>query len=367
MKIRTITCHHVYNHGAYLQAYALVTYLKGQGHDAKIIDYKPPYLSGHYSLWTVPEKYKRYGLSFLYLMAKLPGRISALKRKRVMDAFYKKFMEVDSPRYHTLEELQKNPPQADLYIAGSDQIWNTDFQNGRDAAFYLDFGNERTRRISYAASFATEHIENGCEDFVRGELSHFQSISVREVSALRILRELGYEGLQTVDPVFLLNREEWDRFATCEGMNERYVLVYDFGADNSIRDIAQRIAQRRGWKIYSVSPWRMKYANRNFVNSDARAFVALVKNAQCVISNSFHGSAFALLYNKDFFVVNRADGLNTRMRDLLSHYGIDQRLISVTVDEDVLLSHIDYSAVNKILNEDIGNSKRWLQEQIECV
>jgi sulfur carrier protein ThiS len=111
----------------------------------------------------------------------------------------------------------------------------------------------------------------------------------------------------------------------------------------------------------------MKYANRNFVNSDARAFVALVKNAQCVISNSFHGSAFALLYNKDFFVVNRADGLNTRMRDLLSHYGIDQRLISVTVDEDVLLSHIDYSAVNKILNEDIGNSKRWLQEQIECV
>ena len=137
MIIKTITCHDVYNLGASLQAYALQTYLQKQGHEVEIIDYKPDYLSGHFKLWGVYNPvYDKPFIRLLYLLAKLPGRLMALRRKKAFDVFTKNYLHL-TRRYHSNDELKKDPPIADAYIAGSDQIWNTVFKNGRDPAFYL--------------------------------------------------------------------------------------------------------------------------------------------------------------------------------------------------------------------------------------
>ena len=129
MRIKTITCHDVYNAGASLQAYALVTYLRSLGHEAEIIDYKPDYLA-HYRLTGINNpRYDKPVIRELYTLAKLPGRFKARhgKRKKSFDAFTKEFLPTTKRRYISNDDLKQNPPEADVYFAGSDQIWNCFF------------------------------------------------------------------------------------------------------------------------------------------------------------------------------------------------------------------------------------------------
>lgn len=345
-----------------LQAYALAKYLQTLGHEVQIIDYLPNYLQG-VKLFRGDPRYNQLGLGWLYVLAKMPTRLRTKWRERTFHQFFEDCLPV-TQHYETFEELRNHAPKADCYIAGSDQIWNTTFRNGTDPAFYLDFGKQEVLRISYAASFATDSLVEGTEDFVKEKLANFNSISVRESSALKLLRSLGYEGVQVVDPVFLLKSEEWNEIANEDGSNEDYILVYDFMNDSSIRSIATRLAKNYTCKIFCIGPTRLSYADRNFWKEGPRSFVALVKNARCVVSNSFHGSAFALIYQKDFFVVNRKDGLNTRMRDLLTHYLIAERQISSNVNDDVLFSSIKYAAIQNIIQQDIEKSKEWLTTQL---
>lgn len=362
MKIRTITCHHVYNHGALLQAYALSEFLKGEGHDVSIIDYRPSYLDGHFKLWRSDSRYNRIGLGWAYVLAKLPGRIRSLKRKKAFDAFFDRYMPVTDRIYHSVGELRANPPEADLYIAGSDQIWNTDFKNGTDPAFYLDFGD--CRKISYAASFATHSLHEGTENFVKEMLGNFTDISIREQSGLKILNNLGYHGTVVVDPVFLLNKEQWDLIASDDGKNEDYILIYDFERNPVIRDLAHRYSKLKHCKIYSIGPYRLDYADKCFINYGPDAFVGLIKNAKCVLSNSFHGSAFSMIYNTPFFVINRNDGLNSRMHDLLSHYNLIERLVDKNINDAKLLAIPCWKGCNQALDKDITFSKQWLKNRI---
>lgn len=160
MKIKTITCHHVYNAGASLQAYALAAYLKKLGHEVQIIDYIPDYLV-HYKLTGVSNPvYDKPVVRELYNIAKLPGRLAARwgRRKKAYDCFTSQYLPLTERHYASYDELQKYPPEADVYIAGSDQIWNSFFKNGRDPAFYLQFAPQGCIRASYAASFSTETV-----------------------------------------------------------------------------------------------------------------------------------------------------------------------------------------------------------------
>ena len=366
MIIRTITCHHSFNHGAMLQAYALLTYLQSLGHDAKVIDYRPnhmPVLQINFN-W-VPSEYNYFGIKQLYRLLKLPHLKLEQKRRNALERFFNNYISITPTEYQSIDDLKNNPPEADLYIAGSDQIWNTTFKNGIDPAFSLDFGSPK-RKVSYAASFATSKLKPGTEQFVKNQLSNLDSISVRESSGKVLLNELGYDGAVVVDPVFLLTREQWDVFDKSPRYNERYILIYDFEKNGSpIETIAKRLARLADCKIYSVSPFKRRYADKCFVDVGPDEFVSLIKNAQCVISNSFHGTAFSMIYGVSFFVVNRRDGLNARMKDLLNYYGLADRLITPDAPDGLLMSDIYYEPVLERLSRDIDRSKSFLSRQIE--
>lgn len=368
MRIATITCHRVYNHGAALQAWALVTYLKKLGHDVNIIDYRPEYLRGHFTLAVSNPRFDKPIVKWLYLAAKYPSWKKSLKRKAAFDAFDRNFIAplVTDRCYLSEEELKQNPPLADAYIAGSDQIWNTTFKNGTDPSFYLDFGGENVKRISYAASFATSSLRKGTEDFVKSKLACLDKISVREPSGVKLAQSLGFDSTLVCDPVFLIDADVWAKeIATKEGENEKYVLVYDFECSDEVCKVAQTIAQEKGLKIYSVGPFHLKYADKCYINNGPDTFVALVKNAACVVSNSFHATAFSLIFNKNMFVVKRADGLNTRMQDLLGRYGIIDHLVnSGSIKEIGNRFEIDYDKVNPILHKEVEDSKSWLENQL---
>ena len=317
MKICIITCQNAVNHGARLQCYALVHWLQKQGHDVEVIDYRPACSLDAKLLYWPGLSIKRWAKLFLYY----PSRKRNIERRKYFDGFSHKFLPLTNHVYYSIDELRKNPPSADLYIAGSDQIWNTTFSNGTDPAYYLDFGPDEIRRESFAASFATEQIKPGTESFVKENLKRFDKITVREQSALKILESLGVEGTLQEDPVFLLSASEWDEIADGVGAGEKYVLVYDFYLGDDIKKEAQKIAKEKGLKIYSICNSNLPYADKNFVFAGPETFVSLIKNASFVVSNSFHGTAFAMVYGVPFRVLDRPDGLNIRMHDLLERKG----------------------------------------------
>lgn len=316
MKICTITCQNADNHGARLQCYALVRHLQKLGHEVEVIDYRPDYMRGPSPLWYWPECSPK---AWVKLFLQFSLRRKNLKRHVCFEAFSQKYI----PRtriYGSIDELRQDPPVADMYLAGSDQIWNTTFRNGTDPGYYLDFGPESVRRESFAASFAVTEIEEFKKPIVKQLLARFDKITIREQSALAILKDLGYEGALQDDPVFLLSAKEWDQVADGTGAGEEYVLVYDFYLGNDVREAAQKEARERNCKIYAICHEALPYADRNFVYAGPETFVSLIKHAQCVISNSFHGTVFAMIYGVPFCVLDRPDGLNVRMHDLLERY-----------------------------------------------
>ncbi len=362
MKVRTITCHDVYNVGASLQAYALATYLQQLGHDVQILNYKPDYLSGHHRLWGgISPKYDKPFVRTAYCVAKLPQRIARRlgKRKREFDRFTRDFLLLSRKRYNSYQALLDDHDYADLYIAGSDQIWNTLFKNGKDPAFYLQFVPEDIPRVSYAASFATESIEAGWEQRLAQWIGSLNHVSVREESGLRILKELGIgTGYLVLDPVFLLDSQCWQALAEkwSNPYHRPYVLVYDFDCNPEIAEFAGSLAEKKGWEV--VSFLKNPYIDKNFSKEGPLAFLSLIHRAQAVVSNSFHATAFSLIFKKEFWVFDRQEGINTRMRDLSTLVGAQDRIVT---NQHASGKPVDFASIHESLDRAIEESKAYLQ------
>lgn len=360
MKIKTITCHNVYNAGASLQAYALAKYLEGLGHDVEIIDYQPAYLA-HFPLFgKVNPRFDKPLLRELYQMAKLPNRLKyrRSRKKREYDRFTAALPL--TKRYSSSEQLKQDPPEAELYFAGSDQIWNTQFPNGKDPAFYLDFARKGAIRASYAASFATEDVDEAWKPRIKEWLSGFDAISVRETSGLRILRGLGIQKAAHVcDPVFLLPREAWEKAAAPVSADAPYLLVYDFDRNPAIREYCRTVAKNRGWRIYSV--FHNDYCDRSFEQEGPTAFLGLIRDAELVVSNSFHATAFALIFERPFAVFRRKEKINTRMEDFLANLDL-QGLLEPDAER---IETPDYEAIRARLQPFIRASKAYIASVLE--
>ena len=358
MKICTITCHDVYNVGASLQAYALQTYLKSLGHDVKIIDYKPDYLSKHFRLDIIGNpKYDKPFVREAYLLAKLPGRLRILPRKRAFDGFTSKHLEL-TRRYASNEELKANPPEADVFLAGSDQIWNPLFPNGKDPAFYLDFVQQGIR-ASYAASFAVDEFPQELRDVTAKYLAKIDYIAVREKSGLAVLDSMGIHNAETVlDPVFLLDSAHWRSIAKSPAhIDKPYLLIYDFDNSYAVKAIAEKVASEHGLKIYSV--FDLPYAERCFILCGPEEFLGLIQGASYVLSNSFHATAFSVIFEKEFAVVERTEKINTRMRDFTAMLRLSDHMINTEKD---IPYNADWNEVERLLSDEIMHSKAYIDK-----
>lgn len=363
MKIKIITCHDVYNVGASLQAYALCEYLRRQGQDVEIIDYKPYYLR-HYELVGVRNpKFDKPVFRVIYQILKFPGRLLSQfdKKKRTFDKFTEKYLPRTEKKYCSNDELKKYPPEADLYIAGSDQIWNPTFENGKDPAFFLDFVPDDKKRISYAASFAVEEISDSMKETMKAYLQKFYGISVRETSGVSIILQMGLAASHVLDPVFLLEHNVWEKLSHTFG-SEKYLFLYDFDQNRELWEIADNIADERGLKILSAFP--SDQADQLCDGMGPCEFLGIIRNADIVLSNSFHATAFSLIFHKDFYVVNRMESINARMRDLLDYFNLAERLISKS--EDVFACNlIDWMMVDNKIQEGREQSKMYLRTFID--
>jgi hypothetical protein len=359
-KILTITCHNVYNHGATLQQLALLKQLEAMGFEAATLDYSPNYLNQHFK-WTKVSNafFAQNGLlKLLYWMLKFPQNVWNRQRKWRFDTFESKTLRIHPVKYTSNEALKTNLPEADAYICGSDQIWNSYFQNGKDPAFYLDFVPANKLKISYAASFAIDALAEELKPFVKEKISRLDWVSVREASGVQLVQDLGIENVtQVLDPVFLLEPSYWQTFV--KPISGKYIFIYDFDSNPVLREFALQQAKAQGLQIYTVNN-NIRYADKNFYLHGPDVFLSLVYGAELVLTNSFHAVAFSLIFQKQFMVFNRAEKINTRMRDLLASLHLSRLLVSSLEECELALAPIEYRGVAVKLAEAKQRSQEFL-------
>lgn len=359
MKVGIITCHRAFNYGAVLQTYALQKYLKDHGCEVEIIDYTPQYIR------------KSYNKSILKRIIRPILRHHDFKKSnQVFGNFLNEDVSLTKRRYYTYEELKENLPDVDAYITGSDQIWNCNIENGKDDAFFLKFVPENKRKISYAASISMDEIPQNQKDRFRENLKDFNFISVREKTAVKLLKEIGIENVEKVlDPVYLLDVAEWNKItqkSTLRLENEKYILAYGFKQQKDLYKYARKLANARNCKLYSINTnFEDKFldVDKYFYNATPYDFVNLVKNAQEVVTNSFHGLSFSIIYNKPVHQFKKNGTENSRMVDLLNELDLSERLV---ISEELLTNQLNYDITETIIAKNKTKSIEFLQKGLMC-
>lgn len=357
MRVSIITLHRVFNYGSVLQTYATQKMFEKAGFDAEIIDYIPlSWQTG--SLLRNAEKKSNAVKTCIYRFFRF---FSILLKELTFWGFLKRNIRMTG-KYRSIAELKNAPPDADVYCTGSDQVWNKKYC-GIDKAFYLRFGDASIPKIAYSASFGATELEDGEKDVVKEYLNDYRLISVREDSAVKILEDMGMDGQVLIDPTLQISAAEWREIAAPKMIKRPYLLLMLlYNEDNNATSIARRIADEKKLGLVKLS-WDMikpKTVDRLMTHRTPREFLSLFCNADYVVTNSFHGLAFSINFNRQFTVIKRNE-FNSRIESLLRLTGLCERLTDMDVDMNIVNKKIDYTQVNGILESEREKAADFLQ------
>lgn len=298
----------------------------------------------------------------VYLALRQPAGIAAGKRfERVQRQSLKL-----TRRYSEIEQLAEDKPAADVYMTGSDQVWGPVGDGTYDSSYCLSFTGDADKRISYAASFGRTDIAPAQEEYFKKWLSRYKHIAVREYSAVQILKGIGITAFHVVDPTLLLDPSFWDRYAKpIERSN--YVLVYQIHNDKRVGAYAQKAARAMGLPLIRVSAsFHQICREGKFVwCPEIGEFLSYIKNAACIITDSFHGTALAISFNTPFVEVLPNNGSATRNLEILKMTGLSNQILTEDNDVSLALREVDFSGTNKILADKRLESLEILKQMIE--
>ncbi len=370
MKISVITINDNANIGTYLQMYSLSQVLKLKGHHVEIVNYKRHHMT-FFSQLKVRLTNKQNNL-IKRAAATLYFPVRHYLSLKKINRFKQEYLSFTPRKYVGYFSLKKNPPIADLYMTGSDQVWNSKYNLGIDRSFYLDWIPDNKKRVAYGASIGMDKFDPKESNEIKRLLKKYNSISVRETSAITLLDSIGVHGAHfVIDPTLLLNKDEWMEITGQKSFNEKYLLVYSVEPKNRVivNDIATKIAHEIGLKIYhlSTSDKRGKIDNcdKYFSFVSPQHFLTLFNNAEFLVVSSFHGTAFSINFNKQFVSVN-PDKFNSRVLSLLKMCGIEERIITTIEEIESLIKRpIDYSLINPILSRKRRESDLYLDRALK--
>lgn len=369
-KIGVITFHSAENSGAALQCVALQIALKNVGVDPFVIDYQPNYIRNQYKVLMNPfaEARKRANAGKLDYRAVLAFTLQDLRfmrkltRKLKFNKFRKKYMKL-SRRYNTYEELVSEPPIADAYIAGSDQIWNTKLTGGTyEPAYFLQFGNAKIDKFTYAISVGHDlSIED--VNAIANLGKDISIVSFREMSVTsRFISQFDSEKyVQNIDPTLLISKSDWQKISTAPKYDKPYILVYALEKSDAFSNIIRDIENYRDYCVIDISQ-----CNLNLYHSVKRRagfspdeFLGYIDNADIVITNSFHCTVFSILFHKKFITVPHTRS-NGRIFDLLKSVGLENHLYDL--DKLGFIDSTDWNLVDSKVNQYRSASLKYLEK-----
>lgn len=357
-KIGILTFQDTLNYGAQLQNFALQEYLKKilKKCEIYVINYKNEQID------SIEKKINLYDQKKIKDFIKFVKNGKSKKKKW---AEFEKFREkyINLTQTYTINNIKNIENKMDYFVAGSDQIWNTDI-TGNDYTYFLDFVQDKEKKHSYAASIGKLHYSNEQKDKIYKLLKNFKNITVRENSANKELTFIGIKDVNTVmDPTFLLSKEEWIKNLNLKKNKSEYIFVYMIDEVSRNFKKIKRFADKNKLDII--------YINNNFFNirkvvNDRKAspidFLNYIYNAKYIITGSFHAICFSLIFNKDFYYIyNKKNGRNSRIEDLMKLLKISDDS-NITDTENINKVNIEYSTVVKLMNEEINSSKNIIKD-----
>lgn len=357
MRIGILTFHHVDNYGATLQAYALWKFLTNQGHDVEIIDYRPYKAVKYYAKGLSPISLKlRFNQHFF------DNSLRAWKMRKFLNSK----VLLSKKKLYTKAGLKYFQDLYDVVICGSDQIWCTNnFFRGFDSSFFLDFVGERTRKVSYAASFGnTTSLESHREEVSR-LVNRFQSVLVRDSNSQNIIfTECNRQAKKVLDPTFLIDYNEISQFPH---IKERYLLIYN-QAELKTResDFVRFVAEAEKLLIVSVGRHN-EIADKNIANASPEEWLGLFKKASYTVTNTYHGTIFSIIFKRPFITFVNEKKL-AKTTDLLNWLSLEKHIFLETTkfdSKDDLLLNVDYGLVSNSLSEKILDSQSYLLQALE--
>lgn len=358
MKIGILTFHDAYNYGAMLQATALQDCLKKYG-ETKIIDFKNSELGNKKAKKTLKVIAKKILASPFILQKK--------KRMRAFDEFKKQHMNLTA-KATQLSDLGNIEP-FDVYIVGSDQVWNSDITRKYSDVYFLPFAKKNSLKVSYAASIGKDTISDEELKMIKKEISNFDSISVREESARKMLGSKKHKVYKVADPTLLQDKSYWDRMLKSiksKEIKEKYIFAYLLEKSPSNLKIVNDLSKKTGLKVVYYDRYNSGYKKplKKFYTSGPIDFIKLIKGAEYTVCSSFHGMIFSTIYEKNQIIIPHSTAGN-RMRDFVKEVGLERRVVNRDFDISEIDNPIDYNAVNEKIEKMRQSSKAFIDNAIE--
>lgn len=362
MKIGIITIHNSSNYGASLQAFALLTYIKRVGHEVRVINYDNPHMSK--GLAKI-----RHGFNLMetyYMMLDILNLRSRIRMIRLFEKFSEEHLDL-TRKYSKRQLLENFSEEFDIYVSGSDQIWNPNVTDGIvDAVYFCGMAQHGKKVISYASSFGGYDFKDERKNKeIKAYIKKYSAISVRESSYIEKAEELAEKHITKVlDPVFLLSGKEWEKILGLKRIARKpYILIYAMAKHKEIIRKVLECNKDKRYEILMVGiPLSVARGVKYINDIGPKEFLELFKNASVVVTNSFHGTSFGIIFNKRLQVLDNARNMN-RIYDLLEKLSLMDILIREGQKINVNVE-IDYEIVNNQLQKIIRDSKNYLAGEL---
>lgn len=336
MKVGILTFHRAHNYGAVLQCYALQEVLKGMGHDVEVIDYRQPVIEKEYNRWSFITLIKRI-IKFWLLKNYIILLFQQAKKRRMFNPFVNNYLNVSNKC-----SFQKIPMDYDTYVIGSDQLFSLDITGGLDPIYSGSFQiKQGAKRIGYAISSNVQSIEKIGSNGWKNINSKFSALSVREETLSRQINLLSNLSFNVcLDPTLLTTASFWDKIVSKTYKSGKYVVMYEVRKtkDDFLKKRTKKIADANGLKVidlsggdYSVEDWLL-----------------YIKNAECVLTTSFHACVFALIFKSPLYAYTLDDGKDYRYTDLLKKVGATD-IIKSRTDEPTDIPSLDFEIIGERL------------------
>ncbi len=362
------------NYGQLLQCFALQKVLREMGHRPFVIRYG---FHQEFFHWFKRKNFlTKKGLKVTYHRIKELIWPSMAFCERGFDSFRNKHLIQSVRCYNSLAELQRNPPNADCYISGSDQVWAQLLSNDNNRSFFLDFGADNVRRISYAPSFAMNDYPQELKGRLSDQLKKFDAISVREQSGVRICESLGFDAKLVLDPTLLLEVSNYEQVMDKPAIFN-YCFIYHVNVTSKEElywDVFFEFNKNVGYQSIASFANPQDEVNMEFLDGAEYVYPSIEKwlgyisQSKYVLTSSFHGLVFSVLFHKPFVVCLRKESMfagNDRVMTLLRMLQLEDRIMNDSVNPaDILSKSIDWDAIDVTLNRNREESLRFLKTNL---
>lgn len=357
MKIGIITFHASNNCGSMLQSYALQQTLNKMEYKNEIIDFSNEAQQHMYALLRRPQNFH----DVLYNAATLAYYKLFKRHFNDYKSFIKEFLTLGYKSYSYNKELEELNSVYDVFITGSDQVWNPSCPDADDA-YYLNFV-EGKKKIAYAPSFGATSIVDKVENSQKYKkyIDDFDAVSIRENNGAKWIKELtGREVPVLVDPTLLLSKDEYEALA--EGVEipqEKYIFYYAFKYSDEVNKVVKTISEEYDMPVYILDAknWVKKAKQYGFKvtkGSGPKTFIKFLFGAELVLTTSFHGTVFSIIGNKKFWFIDSSmhNADDDRAQTLLDMFGLTCRMkTGDKILEDDIMKPVDYTDVDKKMKD----------------